>query len=86
TNRSVAPVISLDSKKYKLVQQLDAAVPGAVPSLIGCDRLTVKGSVAMPPGIIFKGTCSVTNSSSEMKTLPPREYDNATVDLTDAQG
>lgn len=51
---SVAPVVSLDTKKYKLVQQLDAATPHGVPSLIHCDRLSVEGPVIMAGGITFK--------------------------------
>ena len=50
----VAPVVSLDSKKYKLVQQLDAATPSGAPSLIGCDRLTVEGDVILPGAAVFK--------------------------------
>jgi len=38
-----APVISLDSKKYKLVGKLEEAIVGGIPSLVKCDRLTVKG-------------------------------------------
>lgn len=50
----VAPVISLDAKKYKLVQQLDAAMTSGTPSLIGCDRLTVSGDVQMAGNTVFK--------------------------------
>lgn len=53
----VAPVISLDAKKYKLVQQLDAAMTTGTPSLIGCDRLTVTGDVHMAGDTVFKVTC-----------------------------
>lgn len=50
----MAPVVALDSKKYKLVQQLDAATPSGVPSLIACDRLSVEGPVILPGGVTFK--------------------------------
>lgn len=55
----VAPVVSLDSKKYKLVQQLNAATPSGTPSLIGCDRLTVEGDVRLPGAAVFKVSPSV---------------------------
>lgn len=50
----VAPVVSLDAKKYKLVQQLDAAMSSGTPSLIACDRLTVSGDVHMAGDTVFK--------------------------------
>lgn len=49
----VAPVVALDAKKYKLVQQLDAAM-AVTPSLIGCDRLTVTGEVRLVGETVFK--------------------------------
>ena len=82
----VAPVVSLDSKKYKLVQQLEAAMAGGVPSLVGCERLTVKGVVHMDRKCVFRGTVTVTNNSDEPKVLPPGIYCDRDVDLTDAPG
>ncbi|CBN79734.1 conserved unknown protein [Ectocarpus siliculosus] len=82
----VAPVVSLDAKKYKLVQQLDAAMTAGTPSLIGCDRLTVSGDVQMAGDTVFKGTCSVVNKSGESKVLPAGEYADASVDLSEAEG
>ncbi|CAM9253118.1 unnamed protein product [Choristocarpus tenellus] len=82
----VAPVISLDSKRYKLVQQLDAAVASGVPSLIDCERLTIKGYVNIPAGVSFKGVCSITNGSGEARTLSPGVYDGASVDITNVEG
>lgn len=47
-------MVSLDSKKFKLVQQLDAAMTSGTPSLIGCDRLTVEGDVRLAGSTVFK--------------------------------
>jgi len=45
---SAAPSVSLDSKKYKLVQQLEAnLIGGSAPSLKSCSSLTVKGDVRL---------------------------------------
>lgn len=41
----VAPIVDLDSKKYKLVQNLEAATSGGYPSLVGCRKLTIKGNL-----------------------------------------
>ena len=50
----MAPVVALDAKKYKLVQQLDAAFAAGTPSLIGCDRLTITGPVKLAGETTFK--------------------------------
>jgi len=82
-----APQIDLDSKKYKLVQQLEARlVGGAAPSLKKCTKLTVKGDVRLSSKNVFVGACTVKNESGEPKTLPPGTYENTTVDLTAAPG
>ena len=49
-------MVALDAKKYKLVQQLDAAM-AVTPSLIGCDRLTVSGEVRLVGETVFKVRC-----------------------------
>jgi UDP-N-acetylglucosamine pyrophosphorylase len=45
----VAPIVDLDAKKYKLVQNLEAATEGGYPSLVGCRKLTIKGNDIAPP-------------------------------------
>lgn len=82
----VAPIIDLDSKKYKLVQHLEDATRGGYPSLSGCKKLSVKGEVWFSSRITFKGTVAVINNSNEPKVLSPGLYFNQTVDLTDAPG
>ncbi len=81
-----APVISLDSKKYKLVGKLEEATVGGIPSLVKCDRLTVKGLVRMSKKTTFVGDVSIKNDSSESKLIPTGEVKDATLDLTDAVG
>ena len=63
----VAPVISLDSKKYSLVQALEEATHEGVPSLANCKRLTVKGNVRMSRSTRFVGNVKITNKSDELK-------------------
>jgi len=63
----IAPVISLDSKKYKLVGALEEATSDGVPSLVACKRLTVKGTVRMGRSTRFVGSVSITNKSDEAK-------------------
>jgi len=37
----VTPIVDLDDKKYKMVQNLEAATLYGYPSLVGCRKLTV---------------------------------------------
>jgi len=81
-----APVISLDSKKYKLVGAFEEATVGGIPSLINCDRLTVKGLVRMSKKTSFVGDVSIKNTSDESKLIPTGEVKDVSLDLTDAIG
>jgi phosphoglucomutase len=81
----VAPVMDLDSKKYKLVGALEEATAGGVPSLVNCKRLKVKGLVRMSNKTKFVGEVSITNSSDEAKFVPPGEV-TGEIDLTSAVG
>ena len=76
-----APTIDLDSKKYKMVPQLDKCIPNGVPSLKDCKKLTVKGEVVFTEGTVFVGEVTVKNTSSEAVTLPKGTYKDTTVEL-----
>ena len=54
------PLVKLDDKYYKLVDELDA-LTDAVPSLIDATSLTVKGPVRFQAGTSFTGDVLVTN-------------------------
>ena len=81
-----APVISLDSKKYKLVGKLEEATVGGIPSLVNCNRLTIKGLVRMSKKTSFVGDVSVVNTSDEAKYIPSGEVKDVSLDLTEAVG
>ena len=68
-----APVMSLDSKVYKLVGALEAASKGGTPSLVKCKKLTIKGKVTWTKDTVFAGEVSITNSSPEPKPVPTGE-------------
>mmetsp|Transcript_18912 Transcript_18912/g.26624 ORF Transcript_18912/g.26624 Transcript_18912/m.26624 type:complete len:1061 (+) Transcript_18912:70-3252(+) len=82
----VAPVISLDSKKYKLVGKLEEATAEGIPSLVQCKRLKVKGLVRMSNKTTFVGDVSIENSSTEAKLIPTGTVADTKLDLTDAPG
>ena len=78
-----APVISLDSKKYKLVGKLEEATVNGIPSLVNCERLTVKGLVTMSDKTKFVGAVSIVNKSDIPKAVPEGEV-TGDIDLTEA--
>ncbi|MCB0017616.1 MAG: UTP--glucose-1-phosphate uridylyltransferase, partial [Anaerolineales bacterium] len=49
-------VVDLDSRYYKLIDEMEARFPAGAPSLIDCQRLTVRGDVR------FEGPCRFTGS------------------------
>lgn len=61
----IPPFVDLDSKNYKFVDQLDAATPNGVPSLVACDKLTVKGKVRFAAGVKLKGEVAIVNPSPD---------------------
>ena len=77
----VAPIVDLDDKKYKLVQHLEAATKDGYPSLVNCQKLSIKGTVHLSSSVIFKGVVKIINGSSEAKKLAPGVYENTTVEL-----
>ena len=81
-----APIVSLDTKHFKLVQQLEAALLGSVPSMKECTRFTVKGHVAFASDVVFKGEVTIINESDEVKTVLPGTYADTTLNLTDQVG
>lgn len=80
-----APLVKLDDKHYKLVDQMEALV-GAYPSLKACGSLTVEGPVKFGTGLLtgtsFAGDNKVTNADpAAPKALPVKKYEDATVVL-----
>ncbi len=80
-----APVITLDSKKYKLVGALEESTGGGIPSLVHCTKLKVSGLVRMCKGTKFVGDVEIVNKSDEAKMVPTGVV-TGLIDLTDAVG
>merc|ERR1719396_96265 len=60
------PIVSFDDN-YKMVPDMEAAIPAGVPSLKECKKLTVKGKVKFAAGTTIKGEVKIINSTSEVK-------------------
>lgn len=80
-----APIVSLDSKVYKLVGALEEATADGIPSLVKCQRLTIKGRVRMSRKTKFVGDVKVINVSQESKFIPVGVV-TGDVDLTSEVG
>jgi len=57
-------VINLDSKFYKLVDDLDSRIPKA-PSLVKCEEIFIKGDYAIGENVIFVGKVRLENLSNK---------------------
>lgn len=55
----IPPEINLDGDHFKMVDQLDAALAGGVPSLIRCQRLDVKGAAKFSSSDVYEGDAVV---------------------------
>jgi len=81
----VAPTMSLDSKKYKLVGALEEATTGGIPSLVKCTKLKISGLVRMSRKTKFVGDVEIVNNSGEAKMVPAGVV-TGTIDLTESVG
>ena len=79
--QGVPPNIVLDGAHYKLVDQLDACLGGNVPSLLGCERLEVRGLVQFEPNVILRGKVIIENGSDARLPVAAGTYENETVSL-----
>ena len=53
------PLVDLDPRYFKLLRDFDARFPAGAPSLVGCERLTVRGDVAFGAGVVVRGEVTV---------------------------
>lgn len=67
------PVISLDPKYYKLIDQMESRFPYGPPSLIECERLAVRGDVRFGKGLVCRGAVEVVNTGAGQKTVQDAE-------------
>lgn len=68
--KGIPPHVELDHN-YKMVDQLEAALAGGIPSLKGCRNLKVKGEVLFNADAIFQGDVTVENPTHSPLSVPP---------------
>lgn len=79
------PVISLDPRYYKLVDDLEARFPFGPPSLIGCERLAVRGDVRFGRDVACRGTVEVINEGDRQAVLGDHQEITGTLRLTEVR-
>ena len=77
----VPPEVNLDQTHYKLVDGLDLLLAGAVPSLIHCKKLTVKGPARFQPNVTITGAVTLSHAGPEPGLIRAGLYDDASYTL-----
>ena len=54
-----APLVQLDPEHFKLVRDFEQRFPAGPPSLVGAERLTVRGDVAFGADVVVRGAVTV---------------------------
>ena len=63
------PVIALDQKYYKLIDQFEERFPYGVPSLLECDELTVNGNIVFGENYKISGNTCLSNNTDQVVIL-----------------
>eukprot|EP00931_Biecheleriopsis_adriatica_P072078 TRINITY_DN460_c0_g4_i1.p1 TRINITY_DN460_c0_g4~~TRINITY_DN460_c0_g4_i1.p1 ORF type:complete len:576 (-),score=127.17 TRINITY_DN460_c0_g4_i1:90-1736(-) len=78
--KGVPPTVKLDDA-YKFVDAMESLIPHGPPSLINCTKLTVKGPMLFPPGVIINGDVTLKNDGDDMLRVPPGVYTDISLSL-----
>lgn len=81
SRQSRPPSIQLDSKHYKMVDQLEAMIAQGVPSLKDCERLEIQGPVRFAPSVELRGQVKISNRAHEIREVPSGAYTDKAIDL-----
>jgi UTP--glucose-1-phosphate uridylyltransferase len=65
-----APLVDLDPKFYKRVQDLELRFPRGAPSLVAAERLQVRGDVRFGRGVVVEGDVSLAHAGAEPLVVP----------------
>jgi UTP--glucose-1-phosphate uridylyltransferase len=67
--RSGAPLVELDPDHFKLVRDFDARFSAGAPSLVACERLTVRGDVAFGADVVVRGEVEVEHAGEGQRRI-----------------
>ncbi len=63
------PVVTLDSKYYKLIQDLESRFPEGVPSLLNCKSLSIEGDIKFGKNVVIEGDVQLSNASKDQVVI-----------------
>ncbi len=63
-DRTAPPVIDLDARYFKMIDDFEHRFPAGPPSLQCCDRLSIEGDITFGKGITIEGTTSVRSDTT----------------------
>lgn len=63
-------VIDLDARFYGFVDQLEERFPHGAPSLLACERLTIKGNIRFGRDVVLSGVVEMINESPTPLLVP----------------
>ncbi len=66
---SGTPVIVLDPRYYRLIDALEARFPAGPPSLLECEKLTVRGDIKFEAHVVVRGVVQVANDCAQQATI-----------------
>ena len=68
--RGVPPISDLDPANYKNVADFDARFPLGVPSLVGCDRVSIDGDVRFGADVVLRGSVELNHVGAGQLVIP----------------
>jgi UDP-N-acetylglucosamine pyrophosphorylase len=74
SRHGVRPLIDLDERFYKRIDQFEEAFPRGVPSLLHCDSLNVAGPWRFAAGVVCEGDVRLSNPSDETREVSAGLY------------
>jgi UTP--glucose-1-phosphate uridylyltransferase len=64
------PVVDLDPRYYRLIDDFETRFPYGPPSLVDCERLKVRGDVVFGAGVVCRGEVEVVNVTEAGSEIP----------------
>lgn len=63
------PVVELDTRHYKFIDDFEARFPAGIPSLISCSGMSVKGDIKFAENITLIGDVYLDNNSGSQVNI-----------------
>jgi len=76
----VLPIVNLDHRYYRVIQDLEKRFPEGPPSLVHCVSLSIKGDVRFGRDVVLKGKVSLRNGTSSQQVVPDGKVIEGTFD------